>query len=188
MLKRDWYDAEEGVIGLNAKKPDDLSHGFQCLFILIYFLQISLYYALLIRAGGELRIRKYFLKLNLPSCKMQHFQIESITTKQLYSKSLELFNVEIRKSGRGHVVFVTDGNGNPVRFPIRLSDFTERPKFFVSAIMEQQIQQPKPVIDKFQLGQLVRDLNRLVERREMSKKEIEPRFKRKKSGKRKGIN
>jgi len=128
------------------------------------------------------------LKQNLETLFYELNQIETITTKHLYSKSLELFNVEIRKSGRGHVVFVTDGNGNPVRFPIRLSDFTERPKFFVSEKMQQQIQQSKPVIDRFQLGQLVRDLNRLVERNEMSKKEIEPKLKREKRGKRKGIN
>ena len=110
------------------------------------------------------------LKRSLETLFYELNQIESITTKYLYSKSLELFNVEIRKSGRGHVVFVTDGNGNPVRFPIRLSDFTERPKFFVSAKVEKEIQQPKPIVDRFQLGQLVRDLNRLVERNQKNEK------------------
>ena len=111
-------------------------------------------------------------------------QIDSITTKHLYSKSLELFNVEIRQSGRGHVVFVIDGNGNPVRFPIRLSDFTERPKFFVSEKMEQRVLQLKPVIDKFQLGQLVRDLNRLVERGKNAELTKRPILKKKRKQKR----
>jgi hypothetical protein len=104
------------------------------------------------------------LKRNLESLFYELNQIESITTKQLYDKSLELFNVEIRRSGRGHVVFVTDGNGNPVRYPMRLSDFQERPRFYVAAKVEHEMQVSNPVIDKFQLGQLARDLNRLVER------------------------
>ncbi|WP_346861169.1 relaxase/mobilization nuclease domain-containing protein [uncultured Draconibacterium sp.] len=123
------------------------------------------------------------LKRNLETLFYELNQIESITTKQLYSKSLEIFNVEIRKSGRGHVVFVTDGNGKPVRFPIRLSDFTERPKFFVSAKMEKGIQQPRPVIDRFQLGQLVRDLNRLVERSGTNESSKKQHLKRKRTGK-----
>ena len=104
------------------------------------------------------------LKRNLESLFFQLNQIESITTKQLYNKSLELFNVEIRKSGRGHVVFITDGNGNPVRYPMRLSEFDERPKFYVSARAEKELQIQKLLIDKFQLAQWARDLNRLAER------------------------
>jgi hypothetical protein len=41
------------------------------------------------------------------------------------------FNVEIRKSGRGHIVVVTDDSGNPIRYPIRLSNFKEGLKFYV---------------------------------------------------------
>jgi hypothetical protein len=103
------------------------------------------------------------LKRNLESLFSQLNQIESITTKQLYDKSLELFNVEIRKSGKGHVVFITDGNGNPVRYPIRLSEFQEKPQFYISAKAEKELQISKPMIDKFQIAQLTRDLNRLVE-------------------------
>lgn len=124
------------------------------------------------------------LKRNLETLFCELNQIESITTKHLYNKSLELFNVEIRKSGRGHVVFITDGNGNPVRYPIRLSDFTERPKFFVSAKMEKEMQQPKPVVDRFQLGQLVRDLNRLVEKSKESKSNSKQQMRKKLKGKR----
>ncbi len=103
------------------------------------------------------------LKQNLESLFYQLNQIESISTKQLYDKSLELFNVEVRRSGRGHVVFVTDGNGNPVRYPIRFSEFQERPKFYVAVRAEQELQIHKPMIDKFQLAQWARDLNRLME-------------------------
>ena len=105
-----------------------------------------------------------YLKRNLESLFYQLNQMESITSKQLYDKSLGLFNVEIRKSGRGHVVFVTDGNGNPVRYPMRLSEFGERSRFYLSATAEQELQIHNPVIDKFQLAQWARDLNRLVER------------------------
>lgn len=44
-------------------------------------------------------------------------------------QALKLFNVEIKKSGRGYSVFVTDENGNPVRHPVRMGDFVEKPKF-----------------------------------------------------------
>ncbi len=104
------------------------------------------------------------LKRNLERLFYQLNHIESITSKQLYDKSLELFNVEMRRSGRRHVVFVIDGAGNPVRYPIRLSDFEERPKFYVSARAEQELQIQKPLIDTFQLAQWVRDFNRLVEK------------------------
>jgi hypothetical protein len=113
------------------------------------------------------------LKRNLESLFYQLNQIDSISTKQLYDKSLELFNVEIRKSGRGLVVFITDGFGNPVRYPIRLSEFGERPKFYVSARVEKELQISKPVIDKFQLAQWARDINRLVEKNNYLNKTIE---------------
>jgi hypothetical protein len=119
------------------------------------------------------------LKRNLENLFYELNQIESITTKQLYNKSLELFNVEIRRSGRGHVVFVTDGNGNPVRFPMRLSQFQEKPKFYETIKAEKQQQILKPGIDKFQLGQLARDLNRLVEKSRLSEAKSAPKIKRK---------
>ncbi len=102
------------------------------------------------------------LKRNLGSLFYQLNQIESITTKQLYDKSLELFNVKIRRSGRGHVVLITDGIGNPIRYPIRLSDFQERPRFYVSARVEKELQINAPLIDKFQLAQWARDMNKLM--------------------------
>lgn len=108
------------------------------------------------------------LKQNLESLFSELNQMGSITTKELYDKSLGLFNVEVRKSGRGHVVFITDGNGNPVRFPIRLSDFKERPKYYIAEKVGNSLHQPNQGIDKFQLAQLARDLNRLVEKSKFS--------------------
>lgn len=104
------------------------------------------------------------LKQNLQSLFYQLNQIESISTKQLYDKSLELFNVEVRRSGRGHVVFITDEIGNPIRYPIRLSEFEERPRFYLAQSAEKELQIQKPVIDKFQMAKWARDLNRLMEK------------------------
>ena len=56
----------------------------------------------------------------------------------MYDETLKLFNVEIRKSGRGHSVVVTDGMGKVIRYPIRLSKFKEQAKFY---------QKEKPQID-----------------------------------------
>ena len=116
------------------------------------------------------------LKQNLESLFYQLNQIESISTKQLYDKSLELFNVEVRRSGRGHVVFITDEIGSPIRYPIRLSEFKERPRFYLTAKAEQEIQIPTQVIDRFQLAQWARDLNRLVEKSKGRKKEPHKKF------------
>jgi hypothetical protein len=58
--------------------------------------------------------------------------MEFITSKEMYDQALKLFNVEIKKSGRGYSVFVTDENGNPVRHPVRVRDFEERPRFYLS--------------------------------------------------------
>lgn len=56
--------------------------------------------------------------------------MDFITNKQMYNDALKLFHVEIRQVQKGHLVFVTDGNGNPVRHPIKMSDFEERPRFY----------------------------------------------------------
>lgn len=115
------------------------------------------------------------LKQNLDSLFYQLNQIESISTKQLYDKSLELFNVEVRRSGRGHVVFITDEIGNPIRYPIRLSEFQERPKFYLAKSAEQEIQIPA-MIDQFQLAQWARDVNLLIERSNRHKKEPQKKY------------
>ncbi len=59
------------------------------------------------------------------------------------------------------------GNGNPIRYPIRLSNFQEKPRFYLSESKEISLgkkekeyqQEQKPTFDKFQLAQLARDSN-----------------------------
>ena len=126
------------------------------------------------------------LKQNLESLFYQLNQIESISTKQLYDKSLELFNVEVRRSGRGHIVFVTDEIGNPIRYPIRLSEFEERPKFYLSTKVEQEIRIPTQVIAQYQLAQWARDLNRLAEK--SIGRKMEPHMKYKVKNRDRGIS
>jgi len=67
-------------------------------------------------------------------------RLENINSKELYDEALKLFNVEVRKSGRGHIVVVTDGKGKVIRYPIRLSKFKESPRFYLKEkpIMEKQ--------------------------------------------------
>jgi hypothetical protein len=72
------------------------------------------------------------LKQNLESLFGQLNLMEFISSKEMYDQALKLFNVEIRRSGRGYSVFVTDENGNSIRHPMRMSDFEERPKFYLS--------------------------------------------------------
>lgn len=69
------------------------------------------------------------LKQNLESLFGQLNRMEFIISREIYDQALKLFNVEIRKAGRGFLAFVTDENGNPVRYPVRMSDFEEKPKF-----------------------------------------------------------
>jgi hypothetical protein len=51
---------------------------------------------------------------------------------QLHNDALRLFHIEIRQVQKGNLVFVTDGNENPIRHPIKMSDFQERPRFYQS--------------------------------------------------------
>ncbi len=130
------------------------------------------------------------IKQNLENLFRHLNGLEEITSKEMYDEALKIFNVEIKKSGRGHIVLVTDGNGNPVRYPIRLSKFKEMPRFYQTTkhvneqtrIADKQIS--NPVIDKFQLGQLARDLNRLVERSRKPELESKRRVKRKRKQRR----
>ena len=71
------------------------------------------------------------LKQNLENLFGQLNRMEFITSKEMYDQALGLFQVEIRKAGRGHLVFVTDENGNPIRHPVKMSDFQERAKFYL---------------------------------------------------------
>ena len=72
------------------------------------------------------------LKQNMESLFVQLNRMEFITSKAMYDQALGLFQVEVRKAGRGHLVFVTDENGNPIRHPVKMSDFQEKPKFYSS--------------------------------------------------------
>jgi hypothetical protein len=71
------------------------------------------------------------IKQSLESLFYHINQLEEVNSKAIYDETLKLFNVEIRKSGRGHLVFVTDGNGKVIRYPIRLSKFKEKPNFYI---------------------------------------------------------
>lgn len=70
------------------------------------------------------------LKQNLENLFSELNRMDFITSKQMYNDALKLFHIEIRQVQNGHLVFVTDGNGNPIRHPIKMSDFEERPRFY----------------------------------------------------------
>lgn len=72
------------------------------------------------------------LKQNLENLFGQLNRMDFITSKEMYDQALRLFNVEVRKAGRGYSVFVTDENGNPIRHPVKMSDFQERSNFYLS--------------------------------------------------------
>ena len=79
------------------------------------------------------------LKQNLESLFGQINRMEFITSKQMYNDSLRLFHVEIRQVQKGHLVFVTDGNENPIRHPIKMSDLQEKPRFYESKVRAEKI-------------------------------------------------
>lgn len=88
------------------------------------------------------------LKQNLESLFGQLNRMEFISSKEMYVQALKLFNVEIRKAGRGYSVFVTDENGNHIRHPVRMADFEERPGFYLDKCIsygnnEEIIQRPQ---------------------------------------------
>ncbi|RIH67151.1 hypothetical protein D1164_01610 [Mariniphaga sediminis] len=121
------------------------------------------------------------IKQNLENLFVHLNQMQEITSKDMYNEVLKLFNVEIKKSGRGHIVLVTDGEGIPIRYPIRLSKFKERPRFYVSAKVEKTMEISKQVIDKFQLAQWAKDLNRLVEKNRPKEAVLKQKIKKKKN-------
>ena len=71
------------------------------------------------------------LKQNLEILFGQLNRMEFIRSKEMYDQALKLFQVEIRKAGRGHLVFVVDENDTPIRHPVKMSDFGARPKFYL---------------------------------------------------------
>lgn len=72
------------------------------------------------------------LKQNLESLFGELNRMDLITSKQMYNDALKLFHIEIKPANKGHLVFVTDEQGNPIRHPIKMSDFQERPRFYES--------------------------------------------------------
>ena len=70
------------------------------------------------------------LKQNLGNLFKHLNQMEFISSKEVYDQALGLFQVEIGRAGKGHLVFITDENGNPIRHPMKLSDFDEKPRFY----------------------------------------------------------
>ena len=79
------------------------------------------------------------LKQNLESLFGQLNQMDFISSKAMYDEALKMFNIEIRPFGKGYAAFVTDGAGIPVRYPIRLSEFDQRPNFYVDRTVNQEI-------------------------------------------------
>ncbi len=72
------------------------------------------------------------LKQNLENLFRELNRMDFITNKKMYNDALKLFHIEISPANKGYLIFVTDGNGNPIRHPIKMSDFEERPKFYQS--------------------------------------------------------
>ena len=70
------------------------------------------------------------LKQSLENLFTELNRMDFINNMQMYNDALKLFHIEIRQVLKGHLVFVTDGNGNPVRHPIKMSDFEERPRYY----------------------------------------------------------
>jgi len=70
------------------------------------------------------------LKQNLENLFSELNRMDFITSKQMYNDALKLFYIEIQQVQNGHLIFVTDGSGNPIRHPIKMSDIQERPRFY----------------------------------------------------------
>ncbi len=134
------------------------------------------------KANLKFSSKSGYLKRSLEELFCQLNQVESIINKQLYDKSLKLFNVEVRKVKRGHIVCVVDESGKIIRHPMKLSDFYVKPNFYLGQKTILEINLVKPPIDNFQLAQLARDLNRLARMNNASKSENKPKFKRKRKG------
>ena len=81
------------------------------------------------------------LKQNLENLFTQLNRMDFISSKQMYNDALKLFHIEIRQVQKGHLLFVTDENGNPVRHPIEISDFEERPMFYLSTGKVEKVEQ-----------------------------------------------
>jgi hypothetical protein len=132
------------------------------------------------------------IKQNLENLFKHLNSLEEITSKEAYTEALKLFNVEIKKSGRGHIVLVTDGEGNPIRYPIRLSNFKEKPKFYQSQKELAETKNPDLKEYHHQKNQdavlsysLIRNLVKLIPREYSKEGKQNPRIKRKRKGRQK---
>ncbi len=81
------------------------------------------------------------LKQNLERLFKELNRMDFITSKRMYDDALKLFHIEIKPVLKGYMIFVTDGNGNPVRYPIKMSDFVERPRYYQSMGKSEGIKQ-----------------------------------------------
>ena len=109
------------------------------------------------------------LKQNLESLFAELNRMAFITNKQMYNDALKLFHLEIRQVQKGHLIFVTDGNGNPIRHPIKMSDFEGRPRFYQSKEKAEKIGLVDHNLDKTNIpkenlnwSRLLIDLLRLI--------------------------
>lgn len=82
------------------------------------------------------------LKQNLESLFVELNRMDFITSKPMYNDALRLFHVEIRQVQKGHLVFVTDEIGNPIRHPVKMSDFEERPRFYQAKGKAEKVELP----------------------------------------------
>ena len=80
------------------------------------------------------------LQQNLENLFKQVNRMEFITSKEMYDQALRLFQVEIKRAGRGYLVFVTDEQGNLIRHPVKMSDFKERPRFYETTRLNEKSQ------------------------------------------------
>nr|WP_320153989.1 relaxase/mobilization nuclease domain-containing protein [uncultured Draconibacterium sp.] len=133
------------------------------------------------------------IKENLENLFKHLNEKDELTTKDMYDQALLSFKVEIQKSGRGHIVVVLGDDGKPARYPIRLSNFKNKPRFYSkeNRLAEQETVGKQQKFDKSQnidltkVGVIARDLNRLVERSNQSNKSSKPKIKRIKKGRQK---
>jgi len=109
------------------------------------------------------------LKQNLENLFSELNRMDFITSKQMYNDALKLFHIGIRQVQKGHLVFVTDGDRNPIRHPIKMSDFEERPRFYQAKGKAEKIGQVNHNLDKTNISKenlnrsrLLIDLLRLI--------------------------
>lgn len=127
------------------------------------------------------------IKQNLENLFKHLNAIDELTTKDLYDQALMTFKVEIQKSGRGHIVVVLGDDGKPARYPIRLSKFKNKPRFYsaqqkleeTETTRNRQQSKPPQELDLQKLGVLARDLNKITDRSNQRESISKPKLKRK---------